>query len=115
MQDIFLAVNTDVAGYLGAPSCFSLYGCSEQVSAVVRQVMTTYPHLMEGPQWYQSDHSVFIQQGIPALAITSEKFMQLSTEITHTPKDDLDLVDHSQLVEIVLALREMIDRLNDLV
>lgn len=115
MQDIFLAINTDVAGYLGAPSCFSLYDCSEPVSTMVRQVMSAYPQLKEGPQWYQSDHSIFIQQGLPALAITSEKFMQLSTEITHTPKDDLDLVDHQQMAEIVLALRELIDRLNDLV
>lgn len=115
IQDIFLAVNTDVAGYFDAASAYSLYGCTEPMAAIINQVMSAYPGLKEGPQWYQSDHSIFIQMGIPALAITSEKFMQLSAEITHTPKDDLDLVDYPQLIEIVLALREMIDRLNDLV
>ena len=38
--------------------------------------------------------------------------MRLSTEVTHTPKDDLDLVDYSKLVDVALAIRDVIERLN---
>jgi aminopeptidase YwaD len=110
-DQITLAINTDVAGYVKGKSAFSLYGTSEKVSAVVREVMGGYSSLVEGEQWYQSDHSVFIQQGRPAVAVTSEHFMRLSTEVTHTPKDDLDLVDYGKVVEPALAFRDLIARL----
>jgi aminopeptidase YwaD len=110
---ISLAINTDVAGYVEGLSAFSLYGTSDEVSAMVRGVMDGFDSLVEGEPWYQSDHSVFIQNGRPAVAITSEHFMRLSTEVTHTPKDDLDLVDFSKLVDVVLALEQVVRRLNE--
>lgn len=108
---IALAINTDVAGYVEGKSAYSLYGTSESVSGLVREAMAGYDSLEEGEQWYQSDHSVFIQQGRPAVAVTSEHFMRLSTEVTHTPKDDLDLVDYEKLVDVALALRDVIEAL----
>ena len=113
--EIALAINTDVAGYKEGLSAYSLYGCSEPVAAAIRGTMAGYDSLVEGEQWYQSDHAVFVQQGRPAMAITSDRFMELSTHITHTPKDDVDLVDYKKLVDVALALREMIDRLNEVV
>ena len=106
------AINTDVAGYKEGHSAFSLYGTSDQVSALVREVMGEFESLQEGEPWYQSDHSVFIQNGRPAMAITSEHFMRLSTEVTHTPKDDLDLVDFGKLVDVALALEKVVRELN---
>jgi hypothetical protein len=44
----------------------------------------------------------------PALAITSEKFMHLSTYITHTAKDAPSLVEVSKLVDIAIALRNLL-------
>jgi hypothetical protein len=44
----------------------------------------------------------------PALAITSEQFSYLSTYITHTEKDSPDLVKPTKLVEIALALHELL-------
>ncbi len=112
-DQIVLAVNTDVAGYVEGNSAFSLYGTSEPVSDLVREVMGEFASLDEGEQWYQSDHSVFIQNGCPAVAITSEHFMRLSTEVTHTPKDDLDLVDYAKVVEVALALEKVVRKLSD--
>lgn len=110
-DQIALAINTDVAGYIEGKSAFSLYGTSEAVSGLVREAMAGYDSLEEGGQWYQSDHSVFIQQGRPAVAVTSEHFMRLSTEVTHTPKDDLNLVDYGKLVDVALALRDVVKAL----
>jgi aminopeptidase YwaD len=71
-----------------------------------------FESLQEGEPWYQSDHSVFIQNGRPAAAITSEHFLRLSTEVTHTPADNLDLVDYSKLVDVALALEKIVRGLN---
>ena len=110
--DILLAINTDVAGYIEGQSAFSLYGCPEPITDAIRQVMSGFASLTEGEQWFQSDHAVFIQQGCSAAAITSDQFMQLSTDITHTPKDDLSLVDTAKVVEVALALKQVVDQLN---
>jgi aminopeptidase YwaD len=110
-DEIIIAINTDVAGYIDGLSAFSLYGCTPEVGAIIRETMSGYKSLVEGQQWYQSDHSIFIQQGRPAMAITSDRFIELSTHITHTPKDNLDLVDYEKLVDISYALREIIDSL----
>jgi aminopeptidase YwaD len=42
------------------------------------------------------DHSVFLQQGCPAIAVSSQLFIDNmeSQEITHTPKDNLGLVNY---------------------
>lgn len=111
--EIALAINIDVAGYVEGHSAFSLYGCPGPIADAFRQAMLEYGSLAEGDPWYQSDHSVFIQQGCPAAAITSDQFMSLSTDITHTPKDDLDLVDYAKTVDVALALHKVIENLNE--
>jgi hypothetical protein len=65
-----------------------------------------------GEPWYQSDHGLFIQHHRPALAITSERFMELTTYITHTPKDRPEIVDMNKLVLIAMALRDLLLSLN---
>lgn len=60
--------------------------------------------------WYQGDHSIFVQYGHPAIAVTSQWFLEnmTSQEITHTPKDNPEIVDCKKLCEIALALTELI-------
>jgi aminopeptidase YwaD len=111
-NDIALAINTDVAGYVEGYSAYSLYGCPDDLESTIHEVMAGYVNLKQGEPWYQSDHSIFIQQGRPAMAITSEQFMQLSTYITHTEKDSPELVDLGKLVDISFALRDLLITLN---
>ena len=63
--------------------------------------------LAEGEPWYQGDHMVFAMQGVPALAVTSEGFMEIETKFAHTPKDHPDLVDCEQLVQVATALYDL--------
>ena len=112
MDSILLAINMDLAGAKDTPTIFSLFGLPEKLETAVS------PHfkqqnMVEGPQWYQSDHSIFIQNGRPAIAITSENFMQLSTEVTHTAKDIIDLVDMQKLADISLTLKNIVYQLAD--
>ena len=112
--EILLVINTDVAGYIEGQSAYSLYSCPDPIADTIRQAFSNFENLTEGEPWYQSDHAVFVQQGCAAAAITSDQFMQLSTHITHTPKDDLNLVNTAKVVDVALALKRVIDELNQL-
>jgi aminopeptidase YwaD len=107
-DEILLAINMDGAGFHQGRTEYSLYECPEEISTSVQNVFSTRKEFVEGAQWYQSDHSIFIQNGRPAVAITSDNFIELSTNITHTPRDHPDLVDTGKLVNIAEAIRDAI-------
>jgi len=69
-----------------------------------------YPQIIEGIQWPQGDHSIFAQYGRPAIAITSQWFLENidSQTITHTPKDNPDIVDYERLVELAVAIKDFV-------
>jgi aminopeptidase YwaD len=108
LKDILLAVNMDLAGYYQGNTEYSLYICPESTSQAVHQAFSKFPGIVEGQPWYQSDHSVFIQQNVPAMAITSEALIELSTNITHTPEDKPELMDPQKVAEIALALQDLL-------
>ena len=115
IKEVFLAINIDAAGYITGDTHYSLYDPPEKVARIIHDSFCAYEDIQEGVQWYQSDHSIFIQNQRPAVAITSEQFMELSTNITHTEKDRPEIVDVNKLVEIALALRDMIMDLDKLI
>jgi aminopeptidase YwaD len=108
LDTIILGINVDVAGYHQGNTEYSLYGCPAEVAGSVRRAFSAQEGMVEGEPWYQSDHSLFVQNQVPAVAITSEQFMELSTHVTHTPQDSPELVDASKLVAIALVLRGLV-------
>ena len=66
----------------------------------------------EGEIWYSGDHMIFVQNGVPAVAITSEHGMTGLAQISHTPKDQPELVDCSKLVTTAFALKDLLLELN---
>jgi aminopeptidase YwaD len=108
MENIYLGINIDAAGYVDGKTAYSLYDCPEEMADAVHHSFPGKMGFIEGVQWYQSDHSLFMMNQRPALAITSEKFMYLSTNITHTAKDAPSLVNVSKLVETASALRNLL-------
>jgi len=107
-----LAINIDVAGYYEGNTAYSLYDCPEEIAASIPKVFSVLEDSVEGERWYQSDHSIFIQHEVPALAITSDRFMELSTYVTHTPQDSPEIVDCAKLASVALALRDLLLELN---
>ncbi len=107
LGDILLNINLDGVGYHKGLTSYSLYECPEAVSTLVRQVFSAYTGMAEGEQWYQGDHMIFVQSQVPALAITTEQFMEMETQIAHTPQDTPELVDTSHLANLALALRDL--------
>lgn len=113
LGQITLVINIDGVGYRTGKTAYSLYGCEEAMAQRVRQTFDAHAGLLEGPAWYQGDHAIFVQQGIPALALTSEAVWELTTSITHTAKDTVEIVDASKLVETAGALRLLLRALED--
>lgn len=108
MEDVSLGINLDGAGYADGKTAYSLYDCPHDIASRIFRSFPEDRGFIQGEQWYQSDHSLFLINNRPALAITSEKFMYLSTYITHTEKDDPSLVSLSKLVDIAKALRDLL-------
>jgi aminopeptidase YwaD len=71
-------------------------------------VFSAHNDLVEGERWYQGDHGLFLMNQRPALALTSDRFTELWTEIAHTPKDSPEIVDTTRLVNVAAALRDLL-------
>jgi aminopeptidase YwaD len=109
-HEILLAINIDGAGYKEGKSAFSFYDLPEEIKKKTSEVLHKYDGIIEGVPWFQGDHSIFLQNGRPAIAVSSEWFTNNvdSQEITHTPKDNLDIVDCHKIVEIAEALNMLV-------
>ncbi len=97
MDNILLAINIDGAGCAGHPTAVSLYGCDEHRGAVIRRELARTPDFIEGEPWYQGDHSMFVMNGRPAVAITSANAMELCASIIHTAADRPEHADPEKL------------------
>jgi aminopeptidase YwaD len=111
MAEIVLNVNLDAPGYLQGNTHYSLYGCPDALAAAVRGTFSDRAGILEGEAWYQGDHMVFVQNQVPALAITSEHFMEIETTVAHTPRDRPELVDPGRLDGVAIALRDLLSHL----
>ncbi|MDY7041909.1 MAG: M28 family peptidase, partial [Chloroflexota bacterium] len=112
-HEVILGINLDGAGYREGNTAYSLYNCPVEITSSIQRTFSYHEDIVEGEQWFQSDHMIFVLNERPALAITSERFVELSTYITHTDKDGPELVDRDKLVNIALALRSLILEIED--
>lgn len=112
-KKIILNINIDGAGFKTGNSAFSLFDLPAGINETVQDIIRKNPGIEEGLKWPQGDHSIFLQFGIPAIAVSSKWFIDNmnNQDITHTPKDNPGIVDIHKLVEISHALDEFIRRL----
>jgi len=106
-EQILLAVNLDEVGYHDGSTSFSLYECPEAIAERVRKTLAKRHGFYEGEPWPQSDHMIFVSKQRPALAFTSEKSVKVFTQIAHTERDTLDLVDCGKLADIAYGLKDI--------
>jgi len=109
-EEILLNINIDGAGFHEGPSAFSPFNLSEETQQSLDSVINSMDDIDEGGPWYQGDHSIFLQQGVPAIAVSSKWFLENidSQELTHTPKDHPAIVNCDKLVDITEALHKFI-------
>lgn len=111
--EILLNINIDGAGYKEGFSCFSAFDLSENTLDTLHEVLWDTPEIVEGLPWYQGDHSMFLQNGCPAIAVSSQWFIENfeTQELTHTPKDNLSVVNYERVAECALGIAELIKKL----
>jgi aminopeptidase YwaD len=107
-KEIVLGINLDGAGYHRGKTAYSLYDCPPEIVASIRKVFSANEELVEGEPWYQGDHGLFLMNERPALAITSERFIEILSEIAHTARDRPEIVDTVKLVRIALGFRDLL-------
>lgn len=112
-DNILLNINIDGAGYKEGLSSFSPIELPEEMTDALQEVLKNNPELIEGTPWYQGDHSVFLQQGCPAIAVSSQWLIENieSQELTHTPKDNISIVNCERLTECAIGIAELIQKL----
>ena len=110
--DIALNINIDGAGYKEGLSCFSPFSLPENIADALREVLWDNPELVKGEPWYQGDHSLFIQQERPAIAVSSQWFIENmeTQQLTHTSADNLSVVSYERVAECAKGIAELIKK-----
>lgn len=111
LDEVALAVNIDGVGYRAGGTAYSLYGVPDDLAGLVRGALAPSPRIGEGPSWFQSDHMVFAQRGVPAVAFTSEQLPAVLAEVAHSPHDVPAQVDVTLLTELSEAIAELVSML----
>lgn len=101
-------INIDAPGFHTGKTAFSFYNQTEERISSFRSTLQKFPEIFEGESWYQGDHMALVMNGVPAVAITSEKFVEIEQYYAHTAKDDTSLVDRQKLIETARAVQMII-------
>lgn len=108
MPAVLVAINIDDVGFKQGKSSYSFYECKPGFEEKAEDGFRKYEGLNRGEQWFNGDHMIFVQNQVPAIAITSELTPELMRTITHTSADTPDLIDCHKLVEIAMALNDVV-------
>ena len=114
LDGIRLIINIDGVGHIHSRTAWSQYGLDETLGGWVQQAFAGCPGSLEGEAWYAGDHTMFVLNGIPALAITSQETEDCPLplmQVVHTTRDLPDLVDPRQLVHLALTLQRLLSSL----
>ncbi len=111
-DNIVLNINIDGAGFHVGRTALSFFGLPERLLSHARNVVNESPQLVEGALWPQGDHSIFVQYGRPAIAVSSEWFVNNADNqnITHTEKDNLSIVNCERVVDAAQAIAAFINQ-----
>ncbi len=108
LSEISLFINLDGVGYRRGHTAFSGYILDDERSRWIAEVFRSHDELLEGPQWYQSDHAILAMRGRPALAFTTELVEEMLEELFHAETDTVDQVAPKKLVSLSKALEEVV-------
>lgn len=111
LQEIALGINIDGLGYIKGRTAYSLYECPLEIRNVIEQTFLKDESFVQGEPWFQGDHAIFLMNGRPALALTSELVYELMSEIVHTDRDTPGIIDLEKIARTAMRLCELITNL----
>jgi aminopeptidase YwaD len=103
-----VAINVDDVGYKEGKSAYSFHSCPPDIQEGAEAVFGDLNGVIPGELWFNGDHMVFVQKGVPAIAFTAEMMPGLMATVTHTPQDTPELIEPAKLVEVARALNRFI-------
>lgn len=112
-SDIALNINIDGVGLNKGKTAYALMDLPTSQANTVKTVFEQFCSLVEGKPWVQGDHSIFLQFGVPSIAISSQWLLdnlQLQ-QITHTKNDNVTIVDTNKIIKLAEAIFLLIDKL----
>lgn len=111
---IALNINIDGVGYFDGDTAYSFFDLTEGMEALALATLVDAPGACKGVQWPQGDHSMFVQSGCPAIAVTSNWLLEnMATQtITHSTEDAIDLVDPDKVVSCALGVKRFIEAMS---
>jgi aminopeptidase YwaD len=108
LSRIRMAINVDGVGYRDGQSAYSFYGMHADIEAKATSILEARGGLVAGASWSSGDHMLFVQNGVPSIAFTSERIVELTASVTHTERDSSDLVDPQKLIGLAGAIEDLI-------
>lgn len=113
-SDIFLNINIDGVGLNRGSTAVSFFNLPKECLTAAESLVANTLHTVEGIQWFQGDHNLFLQNGVPAIAITSDWLLKnsQSQNITHTKNDNLGIVEMDRITELAVVLSSFIANLS---
>lgn len=110
MGEIVQGFNVDGAGFRDQPTAVSTYGVEEQRWRLIADAILRHD-FVDGPQWPQGDHSLFVFNNVPALAVTSANAFFVASTVAHTERDVVELVDPATIEAVADFLVDITERL----
>lgn len=109
-DDVVLNINIDGLGLKQGPSCYSFFDLPEAMLSKARATLLKPGAAVEGLPWVQGDHSIFIQHGCPAIAVSSHWFIEnfATQNITHTARDNISIVDPEKVAAAARAIHAFV-------
>ena len=108
---IRLGINVDAAGYKGSKTAVSAYNLDEARQSWLNGEIAKFKRMERGPEWVESDHSIFVFRGVPCLTLTSSNLREEVMKISHTPQDTTAQVERELLVEAADFIAEVVQGL----
>ncbi len=113
-KNVALNINIDGVGYVEGETAFSFFGLPEDMKQLAVAELLNKPGSCQGIEWPQGDHSMFVQAGCPAIAVTSNWLLEnMATQsLTHSADDTIERVDPLKVVACAQSLKGFIEALS---
>ncbi len=114
-SEVRLAVNLDDVGYRVGKNAYSFYECPARLRFVCERAFAGHRGLVPGKPWAQGDHTMFVMNGVPAVAFTSDRDDDLMRRYIHTTRDRAALVKPASLAALAVAVTQCVTATGDAV
>ncbi|MEL7213842.1 MAG: M28 family peptidase [Pseudomonadota bacterium] len=113
-KNVALNINIDGVGYVEGETAFSFFGLPADMNELAIAELLNQPGSCRGIEWPQGDHSMFVQAGCPAIAVTSNWLLEnMATQLlTHSADDKIERVDPLKVVACAQSLKSFIEALS---